>query len=201
MINTNIVLIDAVILCLIFYLCLGLYAITLALFIKLKKKPFITNQRAVNGIFITILSTAGYFLFFQNSSVSILIIYLLFVVDLYLLLVFIPSEFRIICLATSPKNDLVRSLMNLNIPFENKNEKFLLINNDNSIVFKKTPFSTFRVILEKGKDHKIIQRLEKEYRDVLEHRAKVFSVSSSNQILIIGIVFLILSILPLYILM
>jgi hypothetical protein len=144
------------------YFCLALYAMFLSLMVFWHKRPYVTDQKLIGTLFLCILAGAGFFLFLQDQWIGIVIIYLLFFLDLFLLWIVVPSEFRIICLHDDITPLLIKVLLRINIPFEQKKSKFILLNRNQTIVVKKTFFKTTRIILEPGKQRSLIKDIQKE---------------------------------------
>ena len=176
------------------YFCLALYAMFLSLMVFWYKRPYVSDQKLIGTLFLCILAVAGFFLFLQDQWIGIVIIYLLFFIDLFLLWIVVPSEFRIICLNDDLTPLLVKVLLRINIPFEQKGQQFILLNRNQSIVVKRTFFKTYRLLLEHGKQRSLLKNIQKEVKIVVKQDSPQVYHRGIQYLLAIGIGFCVFSI-------
>lgn len=148
-----------------FYLCLAIYSLYLATFISIHKRPIVTDSNLFNTIILIIFSLAAYYLFYCNQTFFVTIIYVLFIFGLFLLIVVSSSKFRIIGSEERVHCILKKVLLVLNIPFVNNKNEFELLGLDNTITIKKTLFSIFHIVMNNGKDKKLLNRIRLEFKN------------------------------------
>ncbi|MDD4029364.1 MAG: hypothetical protein PHI40_04260 [Caldisericia bacterium] len=175
------------------YFCLAIYALVLSFMVGWKKRPFVTDQKLLGTFFLCILSVLAYFLFFQSQWIGIVIVYLLFIVDLFLLWIVVPSEFRIICCQASVTPLIVKVLLRVNMPFEQKNNRFILLSHNQSLSIRKTFFQTYRIILEPGKERSLLRNVQNEMKTYIRLESPEIYKRGVQYLLGIGIAFLLFS--------
>lgn len=175
------------------YFCFALYALYLSIILHWKKIPYITDQKRAGTLFLCILTVAGYFLLIQHQWIGVVIVYLLFIVDLFLLCIVIPFEFRVFCSKENLLPYISKVLFVLNIPFEQKNDRFLLLQKNQSLRIKKSFFQTFRIIMEPGKDHSLLKTIQKETAKMIRRENLPIYQKGVLYFAFLGIVFLLFS--------
>ena len=175
------------------YFCFALYTIYLSIVLHWKKIPYVTDQKRAGTLFLCILTVIGYFLLIQHQWIGVVIVYLLFIVDLFLLCIVIPLEFRVFCSKENLLPHIGKVLFVLNIPFEQKNDRFLLLQKNQSLRIKKTLFQTFRIIMEPGKNHALLKTIQKETAKMIRRETLPIYQKGVLYLAILSIVFLLFS--------
>jgi hypothetical protein len=119
------------------------------------------------------------------------VIYVLFIFGIFLLIVISKSEFRIIGSEERVHCILKKVLLQLNIPFVNDGSKFDLLGLRNTIIVKKTLFNTFHIILKNGKDKKVLNKIQAEFRVYYDHNDVVLYKKGVNIFFACSFLFLI----------
>jgi hypothetical protein len=181
------------------YFCLALYAIYLSAIVYWKKIPYITDQKRIRTLFLCILTLMGYFLLIQHQWIGVVIVYLLFIVDLFLLWIVVPAEFRVFCSKENPLPYISKVLFVLNIPFEQKKDRFLFLQKKQSLTVKKSSFHTYRIIMEPGQDKTLLKMIQKETIKIIRHENLPIYKKGVYSLAIFGVLFLLFSLFLLFI--
>lgn len=181
------------------YFCFALYAIYLSATIHWKKTPYITDQKRIGTVFLCILALMGYFLVIQHQWIGVVIVYLLFIVDLFLLWIIVPSEFRVFCSKENLQPYISKVLFVLNIPFEHKNDRFLFLQKKQSLIIKKSSFQTYRIVMEPGQDNALLKTIQKETKRMILSESLPIYQKGVYSLAILGVIFLLFSLFLLFI--